>query len=267
MATTFGSGLLALYDGLGSAATFTSNVPEQSGFPLSRLQTTALGSAARLAVGSLSNVQINIDFGAAITANTLALIGTNLTLGATRRVQASLASDLSGAVIDTGASLGAAFDTTYPRLAGPNGAWAPRWGWPIIYVHSSSVSFRYVRWTITDTAIAEAYMRFAIGRAGLGWQPREGRNFAPGWSTVDAAKNLRGHRLTFHRLIQTEKSQITSLCRVLETYGRLLVIPEPLNAATWLEEALWARVESVLEVQHVARKLFSIEITFREVDE
>lgn len=268
MATTFRSGLLALYDGVGSAATYTSNVAAQGGFPLSRLQTTAIASATRLAVGSLSNVQITIDLGAALSLNVFMLAGTNLTLAATRRFQASTVSNFASTVIDTGAVLLPAFDTTYPRLPGASGvSWAPRWGWPLIFVNSASVTARYLRWTITDAANPDNYLRFAIGRAGLGWQQREGYNFAPGWSTVDAAKNLRGHRLTYHRLNQPEKSQVTSLCRSLETFGRVLVIPEPLNTASWLEDALWARVESVLEVQHVARKLFSVEITFREVDE
>ncbi len=265
MAATTINGLLALYDGVGSAATFTSNVAEQSGFPLTRLRTVALGSAARLAVGSLTSVQVNIDFGATITANTLMLAGSNLTLAATRRVQASLASNMSSAVIDTGGTLLPGFDTTYPRLPGPTGLWTPRWGWPLIYVHPESVAFRYARWTITDAANPDGYLRFAVGRAGLGWQGIT--NFAHGWSQVDAVKNQRGVRLTFHRLRQTEKSQMTSLLRGLESFGRLLVIPEPLNKASWLEDAIWAKVESLLTVNHEARKLFSIEITFREVDE
>lgn len=268
MATTSKHGLLALYDGVGSLATWTSSVAAQSGFPLSRLQTVALAQATRLAIGSLTSVQVNADFGAGgITANTLFLGGTNLTLSATRRVQASMNSDFSAAVIDTGVTLLPAFDTTLPRLSGSSGSsWAPRWGWPLVYVHPTSVTFRYLRWTITNTGNPDNYLRFAIGRAGLGFQPFY--NFAKGWSSADLKGNLRGHRLNFWRLKKTERSQMLSLCRSIESYGRLLVIPEPLSTDTYLEDALWAKLESAVDMAHAGSKqLYSMQMIFREVDE
>jgi hypothetical protein len=259
------NGLLALHDGIGSAATYTSSATEQSGFPLSRLQGTSLAQAARLAVGSLTSVQINIDLGANVTANTCGIFGGNFSLGLQRRFQASTVSDFSSVAAQSGATLTDGYDTSLPVLSGPEGTWAPRWGWPLIYTHPTDFTARYHRWTLTDTGNADGYLRAAIYRCGLAWQPL--RNFQAGWSSVDEKNNQRGHRLSFHRLTRSELSQVTSLCRALEGYGRLLVIPDPDAPETWLMEALLARIEGELTYEHVARKLFSAQLTFREVDE
>jgi hypothetical protein len=264
--------LLGLHDGYGEAATFTSSVAAQTGFPLPNLQDWSLfNKRCRLAVGSLTAVTLTMDLGAAVEFNALILAAVNFSLAATRRIEASTVSNFASTVIDTGGTLLAAFDTSLGSLVE-----VPRpHGRHLIYVHTASVTARYVRWTITDAANADGYLSAAFGRATMGFQP--GINLDESWErgakpvgSPGAQRMQRNHRLRLHRLTRAEAAKVESAVEAATETGRFLVLPEPQSPATWLDDAIVGNYAgSQLRRQRVRRTIqpvrYELELEFREV--
>ena len=271
MATTTSKFLLGLHEGYGSAATFTGSA--QTGFPASNLADWSIFNKRwRGPTGSLSALDVDMDLGANVEANVIILAAVNLTLAATYRLRAGTVSGFgSGVVIDTTATPIACFNASLGPLVE-----VPRpHGRHVIYVAASSVTFRYVRWTLTDAANPDNYLSAAFGRVTLGFQP--GLNMHEGWErsakvigAPGAQKMLRGHRTRLHRVTRAEAAKFESIAETATETRRLLVLPEPLAPETHLDDAIVATCEGSLRRQKVPRTTspvrYEIEGTFREVE-
>jgi hypothetical protein len=211
--------------------------------------------------------------GSAVQANVFALIGTNATLSATRRFRAADDSAFTTGVVQSGASLEAAFDTSLGSLL----TYVPPWGRTLIYVHSTDFTKRYIRWHQSDATNPAGYQEWGITRLGLGWQP--GKNFDHAWRSADrwvgplgSQKCVRGHELQLRVLTQAEAYKLATLARGMLGNRRVLVIPEPLAPATWLHDAIWCVLEEPYTREprtgcSPANRLYTVVIPFREVDE
>lgn len=245
---------------------------EQTTYPNGNLQLGTYAAPWRSALGALSSIILTFDLGAAKAVGGVGLAGVNLGLSATRRVELSANAGFSPLVADSGTS--SAFNTSLPVLQGRNGTWRAPWGRNLLYFPPAEVSARYGRITLTDAGNPDNYLAAAIPVVGQLWQP--GINFLGGsWSAADERMSeagsgglLRGHKLTFHRLTRAERSQVHSLARALGMTGRIMVVPEPTRAETWLGDAIYARFEDLIESTGVDNtgQWWTVQVVFREVD-
>lgn len=269
MAATSEHLALCFWDGLHETGTYSSATSVQTGFPLTNLANSRLWSRARFAAGSLSSVQITIDAGASITANAFALLGHNLTSAATRRFQASTVSNFASTTIDTGGTLLPCWDTTLGHLMADRRPW----GVPVVYVHTSTVTSRYFRWTITDAANPANYLEFGIAPYGLATQLRleaEGLTRAPEKvGAVGAEITVRTLKLRLSNLTATERAQVESLVAGLGTTRRVLAVPQPLDATTYKSDAVWGTISGNVDYGVVARswpRLYSADLAVKEAE-
>jgi hypothetical protein len=150
-----------LYDDRVAAATL-SGAATVSGLPVSNMQDPQPRKVARW---SGTTGYVVADFGASVPVGMVAVAGTNLSTGATRRVRLSSA-DATGAAGDVHDS-GTAAAGADPRYNGSFG-----------YVLSSDLSARYLRVDFTDATLS--FIDAGLLLAGPCLRP--GKNFAFGWS-------------------------------------------------------------------------------------
>lgn len=245
---------------------------EQSSYPDDNLRLGTYAAPWRSALGVLSSVVLTFDLGALRSVGGFGLAGVNLGLSATRRVELSANAGFSPLLADSGT--GAAFDTSLPVLQGRNGTWKAAWGRNLLYFPPTEVLIRYGRVTLTDAGNPDNFLGGAIPSAGPLWQPSI--NFLGGsWSAGDAQASeagsgglLRSHKLTFHRLVRAERSQLHSLARALGKTGQIMVVPEPTRPETFLGDAIYARFEDLIESTGVDNtgQWWTVQVVFREVD-
>lgn len=263
--------VIAFHDGLGELVTPTANFTPATGYPLANLTNGQLMSRCRTP-DLATDQQLTWDFGIGlVTFNVFMLTGCNATLNTTRRFRAALDSIFTNSVIESGSGLDAAFDTTLGNAT----TYVPPWGRTMIYIHSSTVSKRYVRWHQSDALNPDGFQEWGIARIGVAWQP------ANGYETYRAIPNLngpvgsqiaqRGLEVTCHNLTRDEAYDLQSIYLTALSSKRLLVIPEPNLPATYLHDALWCTIEGSyvrepLAVSTPADRRYRVVTTFREAD-
>lgn len=245
----------------------------QSANPADFLSTPSLHEKWHSAFGVVTGVTITLDLGEVVPIGGTVLNATNLDLSATRRVEIAAVPGFSPLLADSG--LGPAFDTSAPVLYGPDGLpWTPAAGRDVVYFPPAEIPARYFRWTLNNAGNAWGFLAAAFPTVGSLWQP--GINFDSSWLTNDlpagesgAQGILRGQRCNLHRLTRPERSEMISLSRVLGTTGRVYVCPEPTKPEEWLAHSWWGRFEQLVDSSPVTTeaRLFSLQVSFREVDE
>jgi len=144
----------------------------QSTLPITNLQTDTLGIVARTTDATAASSTINVDHGSAKYGGIVALVRHNLQINATMRVRASAASDMSGAVYDSGhvAVWSYQWDASVLPTGHPNAATRLLTATQIaaldpkrdaICILPADVSARYWRVEITDTANTDGYIQAA----------------------------------------------------------------------------------------------------------
>lgn len=264
--------LIAFFDGIGELITPSANFSPPAGdYALSNLTNSQLFSRVRTP-DLTADRQLTWDWGSAIEHNIFMLAGTNATSAATRRIRDADNSGFSSGVIESGATLTSAFDTS---LGLSRAIYVPPWGRTLIYVYPTSISKRYTRWHQTDSANPDGYQEWGIARVGLGWQSVGGFQswkFAPLYQGAPGAeKVLRGHEFTLHNLTKSEAYDLQSILLSMLSTRRVLVIPEPLAPSTWLHDAIWCVSEEVYVREPIAGtsyadKRYKVVVMFREVD-
>jgi hypothetical protein len=242
---------------------------EQVSYPAANLAGTRLwGPVWRSVEGELEDVLVQVDLGAAKECQGLSLVGCNFSLDATREVIASNNADLSSPLLSV--AEGDAFDTSLATLDDDR----PPWGLPLIYLHSAPITARYWAFRISDPNNVRGYLRAAIMLAEPIWQPV--RNFSVNWERGGKLEGdegveqfLRELQIPLHRLTPAEERQIVSLTRTLKSTGRLLWVPEPLSPETWLQDAIWGKLNGTVKITNVdkGKRFRSLALNVEEVSE
>jgi hypothetical protein len=257
--------LIAFFDGIGEAITPTANFTPVSGYPLSNLTNSQLLSRTRTP-DLTADRQLTFDWGSAIEHNVFMLAGTNATLSATRRIRDADNSGFTTGVVESGASLSAAYDTT---LGLSRNVWVQPWGRLLIYVYPTSVTKRYTRWHQTDTSNPDGHMEWGIARVGLSIQfPFQSwRMMTVG---VGSPKLLRRHEITLEFATRSEAYELQSLYFSTLGLRRVLVMPEPLTNSSSVHDAIWGVLVEQYEREVLPSrfndKRHRLTLVFEEVD-
>lgn len=272
MATTENVLQIVFFDGIGeNLSPYTANfVPPTTGdFSLSNLGNSQLGSRTRTP-DLTTDRQISWDLGATPPEfNVVALMGGNPTINALRRVMFADNSGFAVNVVQSGGTLTSAFDAS---LGHSRSIYTPPWGRPLIYIHPTSITKRYIRWHQSDISNPDGFQSWGIFRVGLSLQyPFETWKTQPRSVGMSGAeKVLRGHEFSLN-ITRPEAYDLESVMLNCGTTRRLLVIPEGTADETWPLDAIWCTFESMTGREAIAqtaynRKRYRATITFREVD-
>lgn len=260
--------MIAFFDGIGEGITPTLDFTPQSGYPAANAGGSELFKRVRSPAADLS-VVATWDLSSARNINVMAVMGTNLTSAATRRAQLATNLAISTGVVESGASLTAAFDTS---LGSTYMVYAPPWGRSLIYVFDTIYSKRYARWSIADAANPDNYIEFGPARFGTGMQLSfHSWRKAPQWvGPTGSQKVVRGHEFTFANLTRDEAYNLESIANTILGTRRVLIVPEPLADETWNQDALWCVVTGVFTTERIPGMSygdlrFTVTLSVREV--
>lgn len=244
-----------------------------TGYPGSNLNTPVMSQRYRSATGSLTTQNIDVDLGSSMDIDVMALIGFNGENDATRSPVTSENSNYSSPEHNPGS--GNAWDaSTYAALADDT----PVFGRNMIYLPGSTLNSRYVRFVLNDSGNPDNYLSASVYWVGPLWQPANSfsiaedaykfRLVAVGEPGIE--RYVRELEVEFYGLTEGEARQFESVCGERLRSGRLLVIPRPTVAATWLREAIYCTLTELPESAciPVADGLrWKIGMTFREVED
>lgn len=233
-----------------SGKTITSSTAA-TGYPASNLNSPRLSSSWRSSTGSLTTQHVNVDLGSSQDIGVIALIGTNLTDGATRSPVTSESAAYSSPEYNPGSAN--AFDNTYPALVSNS----HRYGRNLIVLPgatlSSTLNSRYVRVTLNNVAHPSNYLSARVIWAGPIWQPLLSFGIREG--TFKIRRDLVGEagveryvtflEVSLDVLSEAEALALESVCLARLRTGRLLVIPRPTQPTTWQSEALYCTLQGV----------------------
>lgn len=244
-----------------------------AGFPASNLKLPPLSSKWRSTTGSLTTQNVDVDLGTSMDIDVIALLGFNGDDDATRSPKTAENSGFSPTEHDPGS--GNAWDTTtYPALI----ADTPAFGRNLIYLPGSTLNSRYVRLVLNDTGNPSNYLSASVFWVGPLWQPANSfkidedaykfRLVAVGEPGME--RYLRELEMELYAMSEGEARQIESVCANRLRSSRLLVIPRPTVAATWLREAIYCTlvelpVSSCIPVRSGLR--WKTTVVFREVED
>lgn len=244
------TGTLAIcgFDCIGVIPTLSSNASQAAGFSVSNAANHRLHSVAQWA--SVSGVQLTADWGATRSFGFLAAIGHNLQADATVQALVSANSDLSSPVLDvTGDAANVTVATLQPVR------WRQPHGWVWLHLPAAAVSGRYSRLVMTDADNPDGGLRVAVLIGGEIYQfPAQ---FDDDWEQGDeqlAVRNResspmvqlrRTHRFGLRFIPKADMLKLQDLFRSVGTVGRLLYVPRPADADTWLSNVVWGHLASM----------------------
>lgn len=245
-----------------TAATVTPGT-EAAGFDGDNVKTPTYASTWRSTGTGATNLDFDLG-GVKSDIEAIVLHGVNLTDTASVRITVDNDAGLGSPQHDSG-TIG--FDVTRAPAAGLDDT--PPWGRTLVYLPASTWSGRYVRVALTDAGNADGYMEVAYAVIGPVVQPGK----AVAWGTsaewigepgVSVAR--RGHSLGFRMVDEATRRKVLSLGRALQGLGRVTVIPRPADAASWLAEAILARLTRPPEELHlVGLSRWDVTLQFEEV--
>jgi hypothetical protein len=211
-----------------------------TGYPVSNLNNSRLSQQFRTT--ALSTQNIDVDLAAARDIDVIALIGNNFTDTATAATRTSESAAYSSPEFNQLSTL--IYDaTTYPALISDT----PRYGRNMIVLPGTTYNSRYVRTTVTNAGNPDSRLSARVYWVGPLWQPGTGFTIEQGSfrkkrETVGSPgmeRYITVLEVDFALLTEGEARALESLCSARLRTGRLLVIPRPLQPATWLSEALY----------------------------
>lgn len=241
----------------------------QASLPVTNVADRRITRPARSTDATAANTKIDIDCGSAKSMRAFALINHNLQSTAQWRIKASLTALGSTDVLDTGALNILQMSLSPDVLAWEDSGW---WegigdGWlrnmhPVIYVHTSQISARYVRIEITDTSNSDGYVQ--IGRAIISPMlvPATNDDLGRGCGFLDFnAFDVGEAGAEFARLGRKAKRETVSLSWLTEEEARflrgisrqrgtdddVLYVPDVGSASAQQEYGFLGRIEGGLE--------------------
>lgn len=231
--------------------------------PISALQAPHVAESWR-AVGGVTSCYILAAFAAQYPLGALALIGTNLSAGATWRVRLSTndATGANGNAYDSG-TIGAGVDTAYGYA---------------IHIFPTAKTGRYLRIDITDATLSQ----IEAGRwfAGPAWQPENNFSFdwSRGWRSrarktisrggqkwIDELPRPRLLQLTFDYITDAEAKggDALELLRLAGDTVDVLVVTDP-ESANLGRESIWGTVEGETVLRNWAHGLHALPLFIEE---
>ncbi len=259
--------------------------------PLTNLQTTALGTVARSTNDSNSSTIINVDYGAAQAISVVALVRHNLRSAAQWRIRGSAASDMSGAVYDSGTVnvWGVQWPTNTLPSGHPNAstrlltdaqinALNPKRDAVKVF---SEATARYWRIEIFDDTNADTYVE--IGRLVMAPRFQPSANIAPGaefgfLDSTNVGRALSGVRyydtrptgrtlsLSLQNLPTTEATAVArDMLEALGQSGQVYIVTDPSDTELLQRRSFLANPRQLSAVQYQAAGFDTIPMTFDEV--
>lgn len=270
--TTLNTLLIAFHDSIGAGLTPTANFTPPSGYPLSYLSNSNLYSRTRTP-DLTADRQLTWDLGSSVEFNCFLLAGGDPTISTTYRFRAADNSGFTTNVVQSSASLSPLYDISLS--SGRVASYIPPYGRLRLYIHSESITKRYLRWHESDASNPLGYLSWGYMRVGLGWQPQAGFQDWRAVSTINgprgSQKIAREFEFTLGSLTKQEAYDLENMANVLLSTGRVMILPEPLAANTWLNDALLctfegAHVKQPVQGTSYSDKKYKTVLLFREVD-
>jgi len=169
-----------------------------AGAPLTNLQDKRITRVARSTDATAASTRVDIDLGSAKACQGFALINHNCSAGATWRVTGGTSAGASD-VFDSGSLAVVQMSIGADILEWSDSGWWEGMGdeWlrnmhPIIYVHSASVTARYWRFAVTDTANTDGYVQFGRPYIGPVLIPTNNDSYGRGQGFADFTTFERG---------------------------------------------------------------------------
>ena len=259
--------------------------------PLTNLQTTALGTVARSTNDSNSSTIINVDYGAAQAISVVALVRHNLRSAAQWRIRGSAASDMSGAVYDSGTVN--VWSEQWPANTLPSGhpnaatrlltdaqinALNPKRDAVKVFTEATA---RYWRVEIFDDTNADTYVE--IGRLVMAPRFQPSSNMAPGaefgfLDSTNVGRALSGVRyydtrptgrtlsLSLPNLPTNEAVAVArDMLEALGQSGQVYIVTDPSDTELLQRRSFLANPRQLSAVQYQAAGYDTIPMVFDEV--
>jgi hypothetical protein len=220
--------------------------------------------------GVVSGVDLILDFGSAISLDSLVLGGTNFGLSATAALL--VGNDPTFTTNVWTVATGPAFDASLPTLTD----WKQPWGRDVIFTRAAGpVTAQYAKLTLSDPTNPDGYLSADWHVPDVAWQPV--RNYKVGNDSPrkdvfagneGAVQILRAPSFSLPALTEDEESELASLVRDLKNMGRVYVIPSPLHPETNLRDSCLCTFTEAAEFQGVdkGRRWRGVSLKFQEVD-
>lgn len=262
-------------DNLVSAATLTAS-EEASGYDADNLKVASYVSGATAgapgtwrSTGVSAGRNLDADFGAVKTnIEAVFLAGTNLSDAAEVRVYGDDTAGFGSPEYNPG--IEDAFDVSRPPYADDT----PTWGRPYFHLPAATVSARYFRTQLTDTANPDGHLEAAWLFIGPVRQPGVlADDWRPGLDTVGAPGRsvaVRRHQIRLLATSEVERRGVFSIEAALGATGRFAFIPRPWDAASWVyESGLYQLVPPIEVVGYNSGndKVWDLTMTVREVND
>lgn len=167
--------MLLAWDNKVDAAALTAS-SELATLPGSNVQQEHVAQKWQTAAG-VKSASLTLDLGGALSCSLLAVLGTNFTAAATRRLRASTA--------DPTAVAGDLYDSALASAG-------VKAGYGAIYHHFNAVAARYWRLDLADATLPD---NMQVGRVFLGpsWQPGESHEWGWGVTPLDPSKPAKSY--------------------------------------------------------------------------
>lgn len=235
--------------------------------PVTNLQTVQPTEKWRTA--SMSDTYFDVDLGAAVPVQALALVATNLTATATVRIRLSTVSAGAGDVADTGVVSAGVLSAPAGLIEAPANA---------LHILAAAQTARYARVTLADAALS-SYIE--VGRAFLGPVFAPARNFDLGWSLgwedssrvqeseggqefVDEGAMRRVLNLSFRRASEAEATgELWALLGGVGLRQDVLAVPRP-DSTTLAREWIWGRLRALPLIANRNLDLYEARFEIRE---
>jgi hypothetical protein len=234
---------------LGAGMSATTNA---AGYLPVNLATPKLSTSWRSSTGSLTSQQLIADLTSSRDIDVIALVGFNGEDDATATIKTSEASNLSSPEYNPGSA--PAWDaTTYPYLLTDRATQEAiyPYGRNLIHFPGITKNSRYVGISLSDSGNPNNRLSGRVFWAGPVFQPADSfliehekfvkRRVPIG--TPGMQRSLRALDLELYMLTEGEAIKVESLMAARLGTGRLLVVPRPTMPETFLDEALYCRLD------------------------
>lgn len=266
-------GALIFYQNLITSTGISAGSAEAA-FPATNAASLDLFAKWRSTSSTGANNYLEYNFGSTAPGNIDGVMAIGLNLGDTgtwrvRFDNSTAYTSTEGDPVYDSASV-AAFDVSYGNPL----SWQPPAGRDAIHLPSSTAATgwpnQYLRVDFANSTAAgeDAYVEGSLLWAGPSWKPAT--NYDLGWERgfiTRGSRTLRTVTLSFHRMTPAEAAELTNTVSELAQRGRVYLVVQSTEDATWLSEAMLCTVSlpRVITVDY-PNQFRQASVTFTEAD-
>ncbi len=261
-----------------------------TGLPLDNLKDERLSLPARSTSTDVEDTQFKIDLGKSFRIQVIAILGHNLSLGATYRVWAYSDSGYTNCVYDSLQKLAWPIVFPFGMLEWEdNNFWSLTWAkevaknYPIfsLLVLDPTVGARYWKIELIDEDNADGFIEISRFFIASGWQPKHNIEwgYSIDWTAIaDIEETLGGQaiiedrasyrtaKITFGNLTDDEANAvILDMQKELGRSGQVFFVPNPEDNLHVLRRSFLSRINSTTGIEHIFLNRHRNTIELREV--